>query len=135
LNQIKSLLSNLKSNAGFFVGELSNEKNQMIKKLVRFFSPSPGQPDLKEDRKYLKHLQWSVFLSATIGYGLFYVCRLSISVVKKPLVDGGILTEKELGIVGSALFFSYAAGKFVRGVSCHSRLRGNGKNKKFKINI
>jgi OPA family sugar phosphate sensor protein UhpC-like MFS transporter len=87
----------------------------MIKKLVQFFSPSPEQPDLTEDKSRLKRLQWSVFLSVTVGYGLFYVCRLSISVVKKPLVDGNILTEKELGIIGSALFFSYAIGKFVNG--------------------
>jgi OPA family sugar phosphate sensor protein UhpC-like MFS transporter len=77
----------------------------MIKKLIRFFNPSPDKPDLKEDKKYLQRLQWSVFLSATFGYGLYYVCRLSLSVVKKPLVDGGILTENELGIIGSALFF------------------------------
>jgi OPA family sugar phosphate sensor protein UhpC-like MFS transporter len=86
-----------------------------IMKIAQFFNPSPEQTDLKEDKNRLKRLQWSVFLSATIGYGLFYVCRLSISVVKKPLVDGNILTEKELGIIGSALFFSYAIGKFVNG--------------------
>jgi OPA family sugar phosphate sensor protein UhpC-like MFS transporter len=87
----------------------------MIRKLVQFFSPAQEQPDLKDDKKQLKRLQWSFFLSATFGYGLFYVCRLSISVVKKPLVDGNILTENELGIIGSALFFSYAIGKFVNG--------------------
>jgi OPA family sugar phosphate sensor protein UhpC-like MFS transporter len=86
-----------------------------IIKIAQFFSPSPEQPQLKEDKKYLKGLQWSFFFSATLGYGLYYVCRLSLSVVKKPLVDGGILTENELGIVGSALFFSYAIGKFVNG--------------------
>jgi hypothetical protein len=32
------------------------------------------QPDLKEDKNRLKRLQWSVFLSATIGYGLFVLC-------------------------------------------------------------
>ncbi len=82
---------------------------------MKFFSPLPSKEKLAEDKKHLKKLQWSVFLSATIGYGLYYVCRLSLSVVKKPLVDGGILTENELGIVGSALFFTYAAGKFANG--------------------
>jgi OPA family sugar phosphate sensor protein UhpC-like MFS transporter len=86
-----------------------------IIKIAQFFSPTPDKPNLKEDKKQLKRLQWSVFLSATVGYGLYYVCRLSLNVVKKPLVDGGILTEKELGIIGSALFFSYAIGKFVNG--------------------
>ncbi|GHS86993.1 MFS transporter [Bacteroidia bacterium] len=87
----------------------------MIKNLLQFFRPAPEKADLTEDPKYLKKLQWSVFLSATVGYGLYYVCRLSLSVVKKPLVDGGILTEQELGIIGSALFFSYAIGKFTNG--------------------
>lgn len=87
----------------------------MIKYIIAFFSPVQEKEELTEDKKYLRKLQWSVFLSATIGYGLYYVCRLSLSVVKKPLVDGGILTENELGIVGSALFFAYAVGKFANG--------------------
>lgn len=87
----------------------------MIKYITKLFAPLANKEELKDDPHYLKKLQWSVFLSATIGYGLYYVCRLSLSVVKKPLVDGGILTENELGMVGSALFFTYAIGKFVNG--------------------
>ena len=63
----------------------------------------------------LKHLQWSTFLSATFGYGMYYVCRLSLNVVKKPIVDEGIFSETELGIIGSVLFFTYAVGKFTNG--------------------
>jgi len=80
-----------------------------------FYRPLSDRAELKDDPRRLKRLQWAVFLSATMGYGLFYVCRMSLNVVKKPLVDGGILTENELGIIGSALFFSYAVGKFVNG--------------------
>jgi OPA family sugar phosphate sensor protein UhpC-like MFS transporter len=87
----------------------------MIKRMIQFFNPAPDRETLSDDKKQLKRLQWSFFLSATVGYGLYYVCRLSLNVVKKPLVDGGILTEKELGIIGSALFFSYAIGKLVNG--------------------
>jgi len=60
-------------------------------------------------------LRWSVFLSATIGYSLFYVCRLSLNVVKKPIVDEGFLDESQLGMIGSALFFAYAVGKLTNG--------------------
>jgi OPA family sugar phosphate sensor protein UhpC-like MFS transporter len=67
-----------------------------------------------EEKRYTR-LRWQVFLSATVGYGIYYVCRLSLNVVKKPLVDAGALTETELGIVGSALFITYAVGKFVNG--------------------
>lgn len=56
-----------------------------------------------------------IFWAVTIGYGLFYVCRLSINVLKKGIVDDGIATESQLGIIGSALFFAYAVGKFVNG--------------------
>jgi OPA family sugar phosphate sensor protein UhpC-like MFS transporter len=56
-----------------------------------------------------------VFWAVTIGYGLFYVCRLSFNVLKKNIVDEGLLTESQLGIIGSALFFSYAIGKLVNG--------------------
>ncbi len=55
------------------------------------------------------------FLAATFGYSLYYVCRLSLSVVKGPLVAEGLLTEFQLGIIGSALFYSYAAGKLLNG--------------------
>lgn len=60
-------------------------------------------------------LRWQVFLSATMGYGIYYVCRLSLNVVKKPMVDAGVLTETELGVIGSAMFITYAVGKFVNG--------------------
>jgi OPA family sugar phosphate sensor protein UhpC-like MFS transporter len=82
---------------------------------MNFYKPAPDAATLRDDKKLLRKAQWSFFLSATIGYGLYYVCRLSLNVIKKPLVDGGIFTESELGIIGSALFFSYAAGKFING--------------------
>ena len=63
----------------------------------------------------VRRLRWAVFLSGTLGYSLYYVCRLSLSVVKVPLVQEGILTESQLGLVGSGLFYAYAAGKFVNG--------------------
>ena len=56
-----------------------------------------------------------VFWAVTIGYGLFYVCRLSINVLKKAIIEDGFLSESQLGIIGSALFFSYAVGKLVNG--------------------
>jgi OPA family sugar phosphate sensor protein UhpC-like MFS transporter len=68
-----------------------------------------------ETTKQYARQKWGVFIAATLGYGLYYVCRLSFNVVKKPIVDAGYLTETELGIIGSALFFSYAIGKFANG--------------------
>lgn len=50
-----------------------------------------------------------------IGYGLYSICRLSLNVIKKPIVDAGVLSEAELGIIGSVLFITYAVGKFANG--------------------
>ena len=90
----------------------------MIKKIIDFFKPD-SQTSLETDQnridKNYKKYRWSVFLSSTIGYGIYYICRLSINVIKKPIIDEGLLTESQLGIIGSALFFSYAAGKLVNG--------------------
>jgi OPA family sugar phosphate sensor protein UhpC-like MFS transporter len=78
-------------------------------------SPTPVILEESEQKSFYKKLKWQVFTSATLGYGLYYVCRLSLNVVKKPIVDAGVLTESELGIIGSALFFSYAVGKLFNG--------------------
>ena len=64
----------------------------------------------------MRRLQWQVFVAITFGYGFFYVCRLSLNVIKKPLIDGGVFEPAQLGVIGSALFFAYAAGRLVNGV-------------------
>lgn len=91
----------------------------MLKQLIDFYRISPPKPLLEGSEAQLhkryRYLQWSTFLSATLGYGLYYVCRLSLNVVKKPIVDEGIFSETELGIIGSVLFFTYAIGKFTNG--------------------
>ena len=56
-----------------------------------------------------------VMLAITVGYGMYYTCRLTLSVVKKPLIDEGIFSIEELGLIGSALFWGYAFGKFFNG--------------------
>lgn len=62
-------------------------------------------------RKYRDRTFWG----ATAAYSLYYVCRMTLSVVKQPLIDGGILSASQLGLIGSALLFVYAVGKFVNG--------------------
>ncbi len=87
-------------------------------KFLDFFKMSkPSEPitDSNEVQKKYSRLRWQVFLSATIGYGLYYVCRLSLNVIKKPIVDAGVLSEGELGMIGSGLFITYAVGKLCNG--------------------
>lgn len=66
------------------------------------------------DALYRRH-RLRIMLAITLGYGLVYTCRLALSMVKKPLIDNGIFTPVELGIIGSALFYTYAFGKLTNG--------------------
>lgn len=101
------------------ISNLVSEKEKIMNKIVRFFSVSPVRPLIGDNASELaekyKRLKWSTFLAATFGYGMYYVCRLSLNVVKKPIVDEGVFSETELGIIGSVLFFTYAIGKFTNG--------------------
>lgn len=66
------------------------------------------------DAVYRRH-RIRVMLAITLGYGFIYTCRLGLSIVKKPLIDNGIFTVEELGMIGAALFYGYASGKFING--------------------
>ena len=62
-----------------------------------------------------KRLRSRTFWGVTVAYTLYYVCRMTLGVVKQPLIDGGVLTAGQLGIIGSAFYFVYAVGKFLNG--------------------
>ena len=62
-----------------------------------------------------RRLRSRTFWGVTVAYTLYYVCRMTLGVVKQPLIDGGILTAGQLGIIGSAFYFVYAVGKFLNG--------------------
>ncbi len=71
-------------------------------------------PEDKIESEY-KSLRNKTFWGVTIAYSLYYVSRMTISVVKQPIIDEGILTAGQLGVVGSAFLFIYALGKFSNG--------------------
>lgn len=65
-----------------------------------------------------------VLVAITLGYGFAYTCRLALSVVKKPLIDSGVFSPIDLGLIGAALFYTYAAGKLVNGfLSDHANMK------------
>lgn len=87
-----------------------------IKEFYRISRPAPKREldDTACDR-YYRRLRLQAFTAATLGYSLYYVCRTSLNVMKKPILDSGSLDASQLGIIGSALLFAYAVGKFVNG--------------------
>jgi MFS transporter, OPA family, sugar phosphate sensor protein UhpC len=91
----------------------------IFQKILNFYKTGPDKPPKTSDptaiKKEYEHKRLSVFLSITFGYGFFYLCRLSFSVVKKPMLDEGILNTEQMGAIGSALLLTYAFGKFING--------------------
>ncbi|MGR5149277.1 MFS transporter [Photobacterium alginatilyticum] len=84
-----------------------------------FFKTRPDKPVMEGSAEKVqaifKRHQRSVFWGLVFGYAVFYVVRMSLGVVKKPMLDAEIVTKAELGIMGSAFFFTYAIGKFSNG--------------------
>lgn len=81
----------------------------------RISKPSADKvPEAKVHSRYIM-LRRQTFWATVIAYSLYYVCRMSLSVVKQPIIDSGVLTPGELGLIGSAFLFVYAAGKFTNG--------------------
>ena len=81
----------------------------------RISKPSVEKVPREETEKVYKKLRARTFWGAAVAYSLYYVCRLSMSVIKQPLIDGEVFTAGQLGIIGSALLFVYAVGKFMNG--------------------
>ena len=96
--------------------------------LLSFFRKSePAVPFGGDDEarmKLYRRLRFQSFLAGTVGYSLYYVCRTSLNVVKKPILESGALDASQLGLIGSALLFAYAIGKFVNGfLADHSNIK------------
>jgi len=85
---------------------------------LRFFATGADQPLAHDaatvDALFRRH-RLRIMIAITLGYGVIYTCRLALGVVKKPLIDAGIFGPAELGLIGSALFYTYAIGKLTNG--------------------
>jgi OPA family sugar phosphate sensor protein UhpC-like MFS transporter len=90
----------------------------MPNKILQFFKAGENQSQLvdqnKIDSQYSKYRK-EILASIIVLYGFGYTCRLALSVVKKPLIDSGLFSIGDLGLVGSAYFYGYALGKFFNG--------------------
>ncbi len=86
--------------------------------ILKFFTTGKDQVRMTDEseinRLFLYHRR-NIIVVITLCYGLGYVCRLALNVVKKPLMDAGVFTPEEMGLIGSMLLYGYALGKFSNG--------------------
>lgn len=81
----------------------------------RISKPSEDKVPAEEVKSVYRKMRNRTFWGATAAYSLYYVCRMTMGIVKQPLIDDGIFTAGQLGIIGSAMLFVYAFGKFLNG--------------------
>ncbi len=89
-----------------------------MRSIVNWFATGPNRPPIEDPgrvRRIFDRRRWRVFVWLIVGYGFFYTCRLSLSVAKKPMLDEGILSVEQMGIIGAVLLYVYAFGKFFNG--------------------
>lgn len=94
---------------------VSGSKKGLTGRIIDFYRVSAPAAQAETSESKFKRIRLATFLSATCGYALYYVCRLSMNIVRKPIVDSGLFDESQLGIIGSCLFFVYAVGKMANG--------------------
>lgn len=90
----------------------------MMGRLLSAFATTADAPMMQDqaqiDALYRRY-RWRIMLAITLGYGLIYTCRLAIGMVKPQMINAGIFTPSEFGLIGSALFYTYALGKLTNG--------------------
>ena len=98
---------------------LDRSNTGVLRSLRGLFAPGADAPRIEDkgevDRRF-RRLRLQVVATLTITYGFYYTTRLGLSVVKKPLIDGGILTAEELGWIGAAFLWGYGIGKVGNGI-------------------
>lgn len=91
--------------------------------ILNFFKASPAIPLKNYTEAMFKSTRMKSFWAFSFAYAIYYVCRLSFNVAKPALVNNNILTPTRLGVIGSAIFITYAVGKFVNSaVADHSNI-------------
>ena len=90
-----------------------------LSNLVNYFKSGPDAELIQDEetvKKVYEKKRRRMFITLVLGYGFYYLCRLSFSIAKKPMLDEGILDPMQMGIIGGVLLYVYGAGKFINGV-------------------
>ncbi len=79
------------------------------------FKPAPHIAELpadKVDARY-KFLRWQVFAGIFFGYAAYYFVRANFDLAQKGLIEAGMYTKTDLGVIGTAAGLAYGLSKFV----------------------
>lgn len=85
--------------------------------MFKWFLTGEDKPRI-QDQAQIKKMYHSARIQAVtamiLGYGMYYVMRMTLGVAKKPMMDAGF-TASELGYMGAAMLIAIAVGKCANG--------------------
>lgn len=91
----------------------------MFKAIGNYFKAPPILPVTEEkeviDKKYKKY-RIDVFSASFIGYTVFHLTKKNIGPALPAIQEEFGYSNLQLGLLGSALYFTYAFGKFINGM-------------------
>ncbi len=97
--------------------EWTIERKDRCSKMFKWFLTGEDQPRIKDPARIKTMYRSARFQAVTamiIGYGMYYVMRMTLGVAKKPMIDAGF-TPTQLGAMGAAMMVVIAIGKFANG--------------------
>ena len=89
----------------------------IMKNPLRWFLSSPDKPRIQDDvlvKRMYKRKRIQGIIAMVIGYSMYYVMRLPLSVAKKPLLSEGF-NATQLGTIGAGMTIAIAFGKCFNG--------------------
>ncbi|CBG39323.1 glycerol-3-phosphate transporter [Helicobacter mustelae] len=87
------------------------------------FKTAAHKPLLADDKidPVYKRLRWQVFLGIFFGYAAYYFTRSNFDLAQKGLIEAGLYTKTQLGIIGTGIGLAYGLSKFfMAGISDRS---------------
>jgi len=85
--------------------------------MLKWFLTGKQQPKITDPtmvRKMFRSARIQGVTAMILGYGMYYVMRMTLGVVKKPMIEAGF-TPTELGQIGAAMLIAIAVGKCLNG--------------------
>ena len=92
----------------------------MLQKFFDWFKPLPDATvkitDPEEINKQYKRWRWRLFISAYIGYAVYYVTRQNLNPIAHVFKAETGMTDHQFGLMVSVSLIAYGIGKFVSGM-------------------
>lgn len=85
--------------------------------VFKWFSTGDAKPTIQDSaavKRAFTKARWQGMTAMIVGYGMYYVMKMTLGVAKKPMMQAGF-SATELGQIGAGLLIAYAFGKCFHG--------------------